>query len=195
MKRLLIVVAVLVALGALALGLVLGIGYYLAPQSKLSHVDAIVAISGGETDARADEAVQLYRDGYATTIIFSGAAADPSGPSNARAMEERAVAEGVKPNQILLDEASANTAENATAVAKIVKDQEFHSIVLVTSPYHQRRADIEFSRAMGTGVKIINHSAFDQNWSRSRWWERGYNYPITLAELQKTLFLLVTDSK
>lgn len=191
MRKLAIVVALIVAVVGALIGMLLGIGYYLAPQSTLTHADAIVAISGGSTDARTDEAVRLFKANYANTLIFSGAAADASGPSNAKAMAEQAEAEGISKDHILLDETSANTNENAIAVAAIVKRLGAHSIILVTSPYHQRRASIEFSRALGSSVRIINRSAFDQSWSRSRWWLHGYNYPITLAELQKTLFILI----
>ncbi len=195
MKRLGIALIILLVIGGLFAATVWGIGYYLAPQGRLAKSDAVVAISGGETKARTDEAIRLYRDGYASIMIFSGAAADTSGPSNAMAMRQQALAEGIDGSRILLDETSANTSENATAVAKIVHDHSYHSLILVTAPYHQRRANLAFTRALGPGIRVINHSAFDQNWSRSRWWRHGYNYAITLAELQKTLFLVVTGEK
>ena len=71
------------------------IGSYLAPDDIAScgakpsnkqgceTAHAIVAVSGGDTAARADEAIKLYKNGWANILIFSGAAADKSGPSNA----------------------------------------------------------------------------------------------------------------
>lgn len=72
--------------------MVLLIGTYLSPDdlrgcdislkgkesSNLAckRVDAIVAVSGGDTDARTDEAVKLYKNGWSNLLIFSGAAAD-----------------------------------------------------------------------------------------------------------------------
>ena len=82
---LLIILLVLLAIG----GTLFGIGYYLSPQSPLQKADAIVAISGGETQERALMAIELYQQGWAPVIIFSGAAADTSGPSNAAAMGRR----------------------------------------------------------------------------------------------------------
>lgn len=196
MKRVLLITAgvVVVAVG-LFVGLALGIGYWLAPQSQLSHSDAIVAISGGETDSRASEAIKLFQDGYADTLIFSGAAADTSGPSNAKAMERQALDAGIKPDHIIIDEVSANTSQNATAVARLIDQRHFQQIILVTSPYHQRRAYIEFKRAVSSGVKILNHSAIDHSWRRSDWWANPFSYRITIVELQKTLFLYLTNSK
>ncbi len=194
-KRVAIISAIV---GAVILAVVsagVGVGMWLSPQSHLARVDAIVAISGGETDSRARTAIKLYQDGYAPKIIFSGAALDRLGPSNAVQMRRLAEDADVKTSDIIIDETATNTSQNASAVTKIIRDHNYHKIILVTSPYHQRRAFISFSRNLGTDVAIINHSAFDQNWRRSRWWLTPSAYPITMSEIQKTGFLLVTGSK
>ncbi len=185
-----LVLALLVFLGLLGVGIFFGLGFYLSPQSPLSKSDAIVAVSGGETRSRALEAIKLYKEGWAPHLIFSGAALDPTGPSNARAMETIALSEGVPQKDILLDETSANTTANAAGVADIVKAQEFHKIILVTSPYHQRRASVTFHRALGSDVTILNHSSTDANWRRTHWWASDYSRSLTIAELQKTLYVL-----
>ncbi|QQR52461.1 YdcF family protein [bacterium] len=102
-------------------GVVYGIGFYLSPQDQLAKVDAIVAISGGDTAARTTEAVKLYQDGWAPILIFSGAALDPNSPSNAAAMAQAAADAGVPVTAILLDEAATDTRANAAGVAKLVK--------------------------------------------------------------------------
>jgi uncharacterized SAM-binding protein YcdF (DUF218 family) len=193
MKRFMVVLGVMVIiLGGLAAAFFFGVGYYLSPQSTLTKADAIVAISGGETDTRTAEAVLLYQDGWAPTIIFSGAAADPNGPSNARAMATAAERAGVPASAILLDETAANTRQNAADVSSIVGQHNYHSIILVTSPYHQRRASIAFGRSLGPGTTIINHSSYDQNWRRSRWWATDYSRQLTLGELQKVAYELAS---
>jgi uncharacterized SAM-binding protein YcdF (DUF218 family) len=169
-----------------------GVGYYLSPQNPLAKSDAIVAISGGETDARTREAVDLYKAGWAPYLVFSGAAADPSGPSNAKAMAVIAEDSGVPPSAILLDETSATTRENAANVAKLIDEQSLKSIILVTSPYHQRRAEIAFHRALGAGYPIVNHSSYDQRWRRSHWWASRYSIDITISELQKVGYELAS---
>ena len=92
MKKAVIAVSAIVMLIA---AIIWGIGAYLyiddlrscgqAPTTSdaCRSADAIVAVSGGDTLARADEAIKLYRNGWARYIVFSGAAADKSGPSNA----------------------------------------------------------------------------------------------------------------
>lgn len=167
-----------------------GTGYYLSPQSKLKPSDVLVAVSGGETDSRVEEAVSLYREGWAKQVIFAGAALDPASPSNALVMKRQAIKMGVPAGAITIEERSTNTQQNAQFVAKIVKSRGYDSLILVTSPYHQRRAYITFKRAM-PNTEIFNHSAKDHTWRRSRWWSNPRGVWLTLAELQKTLFLIL----
>ena len=72
-------------------------------------------------------------------MIFSGAAADKSGPSNASVMRTIAVG-ALDESKIYIDENAETTKENAENVAKILEDRDVKSIILVTSGYHQKRA-------------------------------------------------------
>jgi uncharacterized SAM-binding protein YcdF (DUF218 family) len=195
MKRFVVGVGVaLFVVAVIAAVAFFSVGFYLSPQSALKKTDAIVAISGGDTQARTAAAVALYQDGWAPVLIFSGAAADPSGPSNARAMATAAEAAGVPASAILLDETSVDTSQNATNVAMIVQEHGYHSIILVTSPYHQRRAEIAFHRALGANFPIINHSSYDQLWRRSDWWATSYSRSLTYSELKKVAYELATGT-
>lgn len=196
MKRwvviIIVVMILLLAITAAGLGLV---GFYLSPQSKLAKADVIVAISGGETATRTKEAVKLYQDGWAPKLIFSGAALDPNSPSNARIMALAAEKEGVPASDIYMEETSTNTRENAENVAAIMTSAGFKSTILVTSPYHQRRALITFERTLGPNAVIINHSSYDQAWRRSAWWATPYSRSLTLSEFQKVVYEQVVGDK
>lgn len=188
-KKVLIWLLILIILACcLVVGGLVGIGLFLSPQDDLVKADAIVAISGGDTQARTEEAIRLYRAGYAPLLVFSGAAFDTSGPSNAKSMQRMALEAGVESDHILIEEAAQNTTQNATGVAGLLADKHFGQIILVTSPYHQRRASILFHRAM-PGVKIINHSTVDKTWRRSAWWASDYSLNLTFSELRKTLYI------
>jgi uncharacterized SAM-binding protein YcdF (DUF218 family) len=193
MKRALMwFIATVIVCGLLAAGAFFGLGFYLSPQSPLQKSDAIVAISGGDTVERMKEAVRLYEAGWAPKIIFSGAALDPSSPSNAKVMAVEAEARGVPKTAIILDETSVNTEANATDVAKIILNNKFTKIILVTSPYHQRRASILFRRALGDGITVLNQSSYDMNWRRSDWWANASSRSITLSEFQKSIYETLT---
>ncbi|TAK89280.1 YdcF family protein [Patescibacteria group bacterium] len=182
----------LVGLVVIIVGFIVGVGFFLSPQDKLQTADIIVAVSGGETEQRANEAISLYRRGYAPRILFSGAAADKSGPSNAAAMRNIAIESGVPAADIMVEEDSADTRQNAVNSAVILRNMDAKKIILVTSPYHQRRASTNFRQELGPNVMIINHSATDSLWSKSSWWSQPESTWLTLSELQKALYVFST---
>ena len=77
--------------------------------AQCAPADVIIAISGGDTQARTTEAIRLYKQGWAPQLIFSGAAQDTSGPSNAEAMRIQAIKAGVPITDIFLDTRAVDT--------------------------------------------------------------------------------------
>ncbi|MFA5172678.1 MAG: YdcF family protein [Sulfuriferula sp.] len=149
-------------------------------------VDAIVAVSGGDTNARTDEAIRLFQNGWSKTLIFSGAAQDKSGPSNAAAMRSHAVAAGVPRSAIYLDETAETTKQNAENTQTIFASRGIKSVILVTSGYHQRRASLEFNKRADS-VKIMNHPvSADQDWSLW-WWINPRGWTLATTELFKII--------
>lgn len=160
------------------------------PSSKegCKSADAIVAISGGDTPARTTEAIKLYKNGWANVLIFSGAAADKSGPSNARVMRDQAIEAGVPQSAIIIDEKSETTAENASSTAEIFTSNNIASAILVTSAYHERRAMLEFE-ARTDGVAMRSHPvAEDKQWS-AWWWLTPIGWTLAMSETVHSLFL------
>lgn len=183
----------------MAIVCIIGIGLYLSPDGlsgckpyptkaqDCEAVDAIVAVSGGDTQARTDGAIELYKSGWAPILIFSGAAADKTGPSNAEAMRQQAIAEGVNPRDIILDETSETTKENANNSVNIFEKYDIHSVILVTSPYHQRRAGLEFGQRAGMNVKIINHPLEEDAHWNEWWWLSPSGWWLASSELVKIM--------
>lgn len=186
-------ITIIIILAVLGFGGFVGIGYYLSPQQAPQKADAIVVVSGGQTTSRAAKGIELFREGYAPNIIFSGAAID-DGPSNAYAMRQQALDAGISKDNIFIDEISQNTYENAVNSKKILDSQKAKKIILVTSPYHQRRANQTFRSVLGPDYEVIGVSAFDDRWSKSQWWRRGFPLFITFSELWKLAYVNITGS-
>ena len=180
--------AVLLVVATLGFIGMLSVGFFLSPQDVLKPADAIVVISGGETTERVREGVQLYQAGWAPTIVMSGAARD-EGVSNAVAMKQIAIELGVPDQQIIIEEQSQTTLENARFIQSLLEQHTIRSIILVTSPYHQRRAYMSFRYFLGTDFIIMNHSAADSIWRKNGWWRTGWGQHLTWSELQKVLYL------
>lgn len=162
---------------------------HVGPSSRdaCQAADAIVAVSGGDTQARTAEAIRLYKGGWGRFIVFSGAAADKTGPSNAEAMRRQAVAEGVPKNVILTEELSETTRQNAMKTGELLRQKNLESVILVTSAYHSRRTSLEFARYIPQ-IHVRSHPvATDNQWSRT-WWLTPSGWQLTIQELVKIVW-------
>ena len=168
------------------LAVLVGIGHFLDVADPLAKADAIVAISG-DTGARADTAIALWKRGYAPLLIFSGGSKDPESVASAELMKRTAVAAGVPASAIAVEGSSATTEENAARVAELMSARGLRSAILVTSPYHQRRAATLFEREFERrgGLEFHNHPAADPEWDENLWWTRDPSRTLTLIELAK----------
>jgi len=189
-----VLVGILLSVGT-GLTAFLLLGSWLAVEDPIAKSDAIVAISG-DTGARADTAILLWKAGWAPIIVFSGAAIDPASVSSAEIMRREAVKQGVPENATLVEPASTSTEENAAEVAKLMVQRKMRSAILVTSPYHQRRAAFEFSRAFdSSGLVLRNYPARDPEWNAFLWWRQEPLRSRTLLELVKLGAVYLSQTK
>ncbi len=88
-----------------------------AYEGDCRKADAIVVVSGGDTNARTDEAIKLYKEGWAPLIVVSGAAASIKlVRPTPRLCTSELINSGVPEKAIVMDESSETTRQNATEV-------------------------------------------------------------------------------
>ena len=186
--------------------LVTGINTYLSPDDlyyckniensgNCRKADAIVVISGGDTNARTDEAIKLFKAGWAKYIVFSGAAADKEGISNAKAMQLRALDSGVPEDRTIIEEKSETTKQNASEVKSQLANLKLHDIILVTSGYHMRRASLEFGKELGSDFLIRRHPIASDNQWNSTWWLTPRGWWMALGEILKIAIFYVGGTR
>jgi uncharacterized SAM-binding protein YcdF (DUF218 family) len=181
---------------ALVLGVaiaLLGPGFLLdAPQPAPRVSDAIVVISGDEQMARFAEGVNLYQQGFGKYLVFSGAAFD-NGTSNADVMRGLAVERGIPDTAILDEPLGEDTWGNAVYTRRVLEEHSLQSAILVTSPYHLRRAQVTFDAAYaGSGIQLTVHAAPDSQWRKLSWWQQPETRRLTFTELQKLAYIFAT---
>ena len=112
-----------------------------------TRADAIVVLAGGVGETgkagggsteRLNEAIDLYRAGYAQYLVISSGYVYSF--KEADELRDSAVAQGVPAGAIALELRSTNTYQNVMFVDEILRDHNWRSILLVSSPYHMRRA-------------------------------------------------------
>jgi uncharacterized SAM-binding protein YcdF (DUF218 family) len=185
--RVVVGAVLVVGVALVAPGLVLD-----TPQPGPRASDAIVVISGDEQMARFQEGVNLYQKGFGQFLVFSGAAYD-NGTSNADVMRALAVKRGVPERAILEESQGEDTWGNAIYTRKVLEEHGLHSAILVTSPYHARRARLTFDAAYaGSGIQLAVHAAPDSQWRKLSWWQQPETRRLTFTELQKLAYILAT---
>lgn len=118
-------------------------------DTKLETADCILALGSHDTRV-ATRAGQLFLDGYAPLLMFSGGFGRLTEKSwtksEAEMFEDVALKMGIPKSQIILENKSTNTAENIEFSLKILTEKELipKKVILVTKPYMERRAYATF---------------------------------------------------
>ncbi len=123
--------------------------------------DAIVVFAGGVGESgkagggyqeRVKQAVDLYHAGWAPLLVFS------SGYTavfrEAEVMRDLATWLGVPPSAIVLETRAGDTHENVLFTYDIVRARGGRTVLLVSSPYHMRRAMLAWHR-LAPGVEAV----------------------------------------
>lgn len=155
--------------------------------------DVVIAVSGGDTTGRAQHAIDMYNGGWADKIIFSGAAFDKTGPSNADVMRQQAINQDVPADAIIIERDSSNTQENASNTIDILQSQSVNSAIVVTSSYHQKRTLTEFQRQAPDIDFRSSPSVSDRQWS-VWWWTTPHGWYLAVSEIVKIVIINFSGS-
>ncbi|CQR74274.1 hypothetical protein SOV_23980 [Sporomusa ovata DSM 2662] len=97
---------------------------------------------------RLDETIQLYKQGYAPTIIVSGAQGLDEIATEASIMRSYLVANGIPTKRIYLEDKSYNTYQNLLNSKTIMNEQGFRNAIIVSNASHIRRS-LVLARQLG----------------------------------------------
>ncbi|MFI8575412.1 YdcF family protein [Rossellomorea aquimaris] len=123
---------------------------------------------------RLPKAVELYHQGRAGKILFSGGAKwNGSEFSEAHELKCEAMALGVPEEDILTEEISLHTLENVIA-SLLVLSREFHlhnlqRLLLVTTSYHMRRLHLTLKTYMPDWIDYTLCPAEDNHTREDNW--------------------------
>jgi uncharacterized SAM-binding protein YcdF (DUF218 family) len=121
---------------------------YRRPADAVVVLGARAYADGRPSDALADRvrtACKLYRDGLAKKMIFSGGPGDGA-IHETEAMRRMAVQLGVKPEDILRDEAGLNTRATVRNTEAIFSQLPARRVLVVSHFYHLPRIKLTYQR-------------------------------------------------
>lgn len=135
---------------------------YAQPELTSVKGDVIVVLGGGATQSTPDldgqgnlsgsaanrmlTAVRLHRL-TGLPILFSGGQVFPDSGNEANIARRQLLELGVADSDILVENRSLNTEQNAVGTAAILKEKGYLHPILVTSAFHMPRSMIEFNKA------------------------------------------------
>ncbi|HEX8220475.1 MAG TPA: YdcF family protein [Chloroflexia bacterium] len=107
--------------------------------------------------SRGQHAAGLYHQGLATHIIATGGHTE-NGPTEASVMLRVLAAAGVPESAVTLEEQAHNTIQNIGYSQEIMRRNNWHTAILVTEPYHIKRATLI---AQDAGLHVYPSPAVD----------------------------------
>ena len=175
----------------------------LITDAPLENADAIVVLGGSANyRERSREAATLRLEGRAPRVLITND--NMTGPwSNADQRNlffyERSLKvvtnAGVPANSVeVLMQPVSSTQDEAELVRQYAKEHGLHSVLIVTSAYHSRRALWTFSQAFrDTGIRIglISVKPGDQSPRPATWWLSIRGWRLVPTEYVKMLYYVI----
>jgi uncharacterized SAM-binding protein YcdF (DUF218 family) len=99
-------------------------------------------------EERIKHAIDLYRSGQVSSLIFTGGLGQDDQQSEAEVARRYALDAGVKSEAIFCETVSKTTYQNLSGAYVVVKHEHFGRVLIVSDPLHMRRA-ITLARDLG----------------------------------------------
>jgi uncharacterized SAM-binding protein YcdF (DUF218 family) len=153
-------------------------------NDPLHKADAVVLLEG-DGYGRLARAAELYRQGYAPKLVFSGEVTNHTyGSFPLNECLPQLLEMGVRREDIIHENTSTQTAEQARYVTQMALDNGWKKLLLVASPHHQCRAYLTFLKhAIPSGIILINAPAHDLPWFKQEAW--GARFDLLEQEQQR----------
>lgn len=135
-------------------------------NDPLVNADAIVCLEG-DGYVRVNESARLFQEKWAPIIVVSGGYNNPPFSIVAGKLADYLVKKGVPEEKIVVEKISKNTYEQATEVLQLADKNNWKTLILVASHFHQPRAYLTFIGAMknlNVKISIINSPVRNLSW-------------------------------
>ena len=166
----------------------LNLGRFITVDSKLGGTADAIVVLGGETRGfyRTRHGLDLFHRGIAPIVVFSGGTMMDAGLacSSAQLSLEAAEQLGLPRGTAVIAPEARSTYDEAYNLRKLAQDREWHSLVVVTSPFHTRRTRNTFRKLLPK-VTVLVSAALDPGQDPDRWWGTEHGLIATVNETLK----------
>jgi uncharacterized SAM-binding protein YcdF (DUF218 family) len=147
-----------------------------------------IFVYGGRGRERVDKAVELYKQGRAKYILFTGGLGYGKYTyPEALKMRDEALKLGIPEDSILVEDRSNHTKENAIASLFILENkfglQNLKNLLVVSIPWHYRRAILSLKTYYPNWIEYIWCPANYKNYQFNNWWKDSESYDYVIKEI------------
>jgi len=167
------------------------IGYSLICSENPRPADLILVLGGQFYGARVVTAAELAVAGYAPLVLISGPPYGDGRPEGEHAIEFLTGRGYPKSLFAVFAHSARTTVDEAIALAPELRRRRVKRVILVTSAYHSRRADIVVRLFCGSGIQFISVPAPDPYYTPERWWDDPVSRNLFFSEWRKTVASVV----
>ena len=150
--------------------------------------DAAVVLAGDPDYERTKTAVRLLLEGQVGLLILTGG--EPGPGDSATSLRDVALRAGVPAERIRMEQVSRSTRGSMEAIRPILEQERIRSVVVVTSPYHQRRA-FWTARKTLRGVDVLSRPAEPSGWRPEGWWKTRWGRRIVFGEYARLAYYVI----
>jgi uncharacterized SAM-binding protein YcdF (DUF218 family) len=168
-----------------------GLLYHYPANPELASIPqdaAIVCLAGGKF--RVEAAYSLFARGVGSELLIIGAGkrSTVAGLIRAHAAEMSGKISPERFQKIQVENESRNTIENAFALGRYLQQNPgVKTIVLVTSSYHMRRAQVMIENHVDKDIRIIPYTPENDAIGPENWWKSWIGIEVTTVEYFKFL--------
>lgn len=132
---------------------------YLIIKDNKQISDVIVILGGWKSEERIEYGIELYKQGYGRKLLLSGGGTEKS-------KMKKFLSAGVMEDDVIFEENSSSTYENALFTKDILMNNNINSMILVTTPDQSRRARFIFKKIYRkTDIMIFSSPASGTHFS------------------------------
>jgi uncharacterized SAM-binding protein YcdF (DUF218 family) len=166
------------------------IGDFLIIRDPLSPADVIHVIAGD--DYRTEHAIQLYKQGYAKLIFFTGGWCTFHSYYHGEHGLQLALAQGIPREAIVYDDSPVLSTYDETLLVKKYLDEKYVQypiIIVVSDPFHMRRAQWTNFHIFGNQANVLMSPVpFDQTPFKQQWWSDARSKQYVVTEYKKIVY-------
>lgn len=154
-------------------------------DDRLEPADAILVLSGDAERERLDTALALARRGLAERIVVL-TGTPPSFYDESSVIRAYAGRTGIAPGRVIVIGQAHSTLDDARITAGVMRAHGWSRAIIVTAPYHTRRARWVFRRVWGPlGLSVAVHPASGPAFDPGRWWADQHSAEAVALEYVK----------